>query len=73
MTELEWNSGEPPLLHPEDRGWWYRLMGEASEYLLHESASWDGTEGEDEIIEALHRVIRADVIEIDLGAVPDDD
>ena len=70
VTELEWYPG---FRSPEDRGWWYRLMGEAEGRELLRDATLDGDSGDDEIIEALHKVIRADRIEIDLGAVPEDD
>lgn len=67
VTELEWCDGSK---HPEDRGWRYCLMGEPGSDLL---TGLDADAGHEEIVEALHEHVRADRIEIDLGAVPDDD
>lgn len=70
VTELEWD--DVPT-DPESRGWWYRLMGEPSADLLPLALCDDPEAGHDEIVEALHKVIRADHITIEIGAVPDDD
>lgn len=68
VTELEWDDGTDET----DRGWWYKLMGDDTARLLV-SGTLDAESGHEEVVAELHRVIRADRIEIDLGAVQQDD
>ena len=68
VNELEWDDGTDET----DRGWWYKLIGDDTARLLV-SGTLDAESGHEEIVDALHRVIRADRIEIDLGSTPLDD